>query len=1013
LTARSAYLLCCVGLICLAGSVRAESPGALLGQRVVSVELQGVERAGLSRNEALSYVEIRPGDRFSIQLVRRSVKLLYHLGVFGQVRVVARHTADGVALVFDLEQKRKVTAVEVYGCEVLDEDELRRLSRLSRGDEYDHWRMEAGALDMLGLYAKVGYRRARIVSKAETEAGGDVVVRHFVQEGPPTRISRIWFRGHPAFAESQLLGVMGLKRGDVLDARKLEAAVEALREFYRRNKHLEARVIEPQLETRLEAMWEVVPIEIQAGPQVEFRFVGNQIFNSKSLLKALAFEPGAELNEYALADLRDALANHYRAKGFARVEVASRVRIDSARGRKWVTFFVQEGPRVAVRAVDFVGNQAFGDEQLQGYVFDAMVDALPQSGLVQPVDPGDMDPLGGSHPLRNKTRRVNRPQGGLFELVPETIYLREPYQKALDAIEDLYLSQGYLEVEIGSALLSYDDSGANLYISVPIREGPHTVVDSISFSGNQALRAEELLVLADRLERFVKPGGPLDQYGVEMLRKELLRTYGRQGYVFCRIEQQVEVSPDRSQAEVLYQIEEGPQVRVGRVLVRGNLVTDQKVFDTVVQLKPGQLFSPDLALASQEELQLLGVFNGVDVKMLDPDLVEPVKDVVVRVRERLPHSLSVAPGMSSGEGVRMSVEYIHRNLFGYALESVTRAKANYQVFYSTPLVASSLGQRYEQMSFAEGLEWKLMSGLHWPRMWFLGSGLAGRIDVVGLRDHAPSFDLTKVSVTPGLDFKWSQDLSFSLEYELEYIDLACPFTSSGEPCGGSTSRWLRYDEGTLPLGSLRPELSWDRRDNPFRPHKGSLVFLRTELAHTLDPDRPVYFLKLDGLVSGYFPISRRTTLAVSARAGGIIHLTGDSRTPSHKLFYLGGRNTVRSFSEENLIPADQDPPCILRTERPGQKECVSAGGNFYLVLKGEFRFPLFTDLLEGALFVDVGNLWVEAANVDPFDLRPAAGLGLRLATPVGPLAFDLAFNLMPDESRGEGTWNLHFNVGVF
>ena len=175
-----------------------------LGRPVVSVELRGARQAGMDAAEGLRIVDIRPGDRFSIQAVRRSIKRLYHLGLFGQIRVTSRVTDGGLELTFHLEAKRRVLAVEVFGQQALGEDDLMRLSRLARGDEYDHWKMEASAADMAALYRRRGYRRVRIVSKASEDKSGDVTVGHFIQEGPPTRISRIWFRGRPYFPSARL-----------------------------------------------------------------------------------------------------------------------------------------------------------------------------------------------------------------------------------------------------------------------------------------------------------------------------------------------------------------------------------------------------------------------------------------------------------------------------------------------------------------------------------------------------------------------------------------------------------------------------------------------------------------------------------------------------------------------------------------------------------------------------------------------------------------------------------------
>jgi outer membrane protein assembly complex protein YaeT len=1002
-------------------SARPESLETLRGHRVARVKIEG---QGLSPTEVMKYVDIRPGSRFSPRAVRRSVKLLYHLGLFGQVRVVAEPIGErrdqSLILTFHLVPKRRVLSVEVLGNEILPASELRRLIPLVRGGEFDRWKMESAAAEVLALYSRRGYRRTRVIPEAEGPAEGDVRVRYYIQEGPPTRISRIWFFGDTRFKPKKLMEVMGLRPGDVADEKHQKAGLEKLLVFYREQDYLEVRITAPKRDYELRARWEVFPVEIQAGPRVVFRITGNDVIKKRELLPLLEVDQKElVLSSYVLRDLADRLEGRYRKQGFSKVRVSPEVSDDPVQNRKQITFWIEEGPRVSVREIRFEGNIEFSDELLRGYIENAMGEAIPQSLIGQPVDRGDMDPLGGGHPLSHKKRRVNRPQGFLFELVPETIYLREPYEKALSQIADLYRREGYLAVQVDMPLLSYDSSGSRLYITVLIVEGRQTRVESISFEGNQVVAATHLLEVAERHTGNVRPGGPLNRFGAEELRKELARTYARRGYVYCRVESQVLFSKDRSLAEVRYVFDEGPRVRVRRILVRGNVVTDPAVFDHILTLQRGEIFSPEKVTSSQEGLFALGVFSGVDIKMLDADVPESEKDVVVMVRERLPHATIFSLGISSAEGVRLELNYTQRNLFGYALEFVGKAKANYQVFY--PLLPPDLEDRYEKMTFLEGMEGWVVTGLHWPRVWWLEKDVAARVDLIGLQDHAISFDLAKVSLNPGVDFKLTENLVFTVDYELEYDDLSC---ATGQECGGAAAdRWRRYDEGRLLLGALRPEISWDRRDNLFRPHRGTFLSLRTELVNDLRVGPEVFYLKLDGLATGYLPLGRETTLALSIRGGLIFHLNDDSTTPSHKLFWLGGRNTVRGFPEEGLIPVDQlNPqdsasPCVPKKVGAGEQAeevCISLGGNAFLLLKGELRFPLIPEILEGAFFVDLGNLWADPANViDRFYLRSSAGFGMRFVTPIGLVAFDLAFNLDPDQDRKEEIWNLHFNIGVF
>jgi outer membrane protein insertion porin family len=91
---------------------------------------------------------------------------------------------------------------------------------------------------------------------------------------------------------------------------------------------------------------------------------------------------------------------------------------------------------------------------------------------------------------------------------------------------------------------------------------------------------------------------------------------------------------------------------------------------------------------------------------------------------------------------------------------------------------------------------------------------------------------------------------------------------------------------------------------------------------------------------------------------------------------------------------------------------LSQGGELFTLGKAELRLPAFSSLDLG-FFFEAGNLWADRTNFDPTVLRYTAGLGLRYVTPVGPLAFDVGFNLDPDETFNEPPTQFHFSIGVF
>jgi outer membrane protein assembly factor BamA len=105
--------------------------------------------------------------------------------------------------------------------------------------------------------------------------------------------------------------------------------------------------------------------------------------------------------------------------------------------------------------------------------------------------------------------------------------------------------------------------------------------------------------------------------------------------------------------------------------------------------------------------------------------------------------------------------------------------------------------------------------------------------------------------------------------------------------------------------------------------------------------------------------------------------------PASERFFAGGDTTVRGFVLDQLGTAD-----TLNDQG------FPTGGNGLIVLNLEIRTPYWKGV-GGVGFVDAGNVFKRASDLNLGDLRPAAGFGLRYRSPIGPLRVDLGFNLEP------------------
>jgi outer membrane protein assembly factor BamA len=195
------------------------------------------------------------------------------------------------------------------------------------------------------------------------------------------------------------------------------------------------------------------------------------------------------------------------------------------------------------------------------------------------------------------------------------------------------------------------------------------------------------------------------------------------------------------------------------------------------------------------------------------------------------------------------------------------------------------------------------------------------------------------------------------------------------------------------------------------------------------------FMQYTSRVAGYIPITKKgMALAISFRWGLNSQLIERSHTYPDRLFFMGGVDTIRGFTQDSLIPEDLAQQLLdaraLSGSDPGDNQLLTVdrilirGGDIFVNPRAELRIPL-TSSIQTALFLDTGNLWssLRAFEDLPFRLRYAVGTGIRIGTPVGPLVFDYGFNLdrVLDElvpgRKQQRFWEslgaFHFSIGLF
>ena len=254
------------------------------------------------------------------------------------------------------------------------------------------------------------------------------------------------------------------------------------------------------------------------------------------------------------------------------------------------------------------------------------------------------------------------------------------------------------------------------------------------------------------------------------------------------------------------------------------------------------------------------------------------------------------------------------------------------------------------------------------------------------------------------------------------------------------TRQLLLPDGQSYAIAQRFVVTWDRRDNSFNATRGTYFVSGVEHvdAYPIDDGaggasstRPEgHFLKLTETFGGYIPLPKGMRSASLTRIGTNFQLVPTSVTYPDRLFFLGGVDSMRGWTLNSFIPQDDvdriledqgkvivdpndptrtipDPARFTESSRPVR------GGNLMVNERLELRIPI-KGILETVVFGDLGNLWIDPSypfERGRFPVRAAVGSGLRVQTPVGPLAVDYGINVT--RLRHEDFGALNFAIGLF
>ncbi|MEZ4463301.1 MAG: POTRA domain-containing protein [bacterium] len=246
-----------------------------------------------------------------------------------------------------------------------------------RFSEADQREIDDQRARIADLYERQGYEGTSVEFIPEYHGENRKFVRLVVrvQEGSQPEIGQVLIQGNRAFSYSRILAM--LSTGERVDfwrgffgafglgryaQRQFREELKTVEGVYRSQGYVSARVrLEGTVQRRDGKVFPLV--RVREGPRVTASFEGNDSLDDEELAGVLTFEGTGAFDDTEIASSIEAIKDLYQevARYYVEVDARQEVRPDGVH----VTFRIEEGPRVYVRAVEILGGQAISTDELR------------------------------------------------------------------------------------------------------------------------------------------------------------------------------------------------------------------------------------------------------------------------------------------------------------------------------------------------------------------------------------------------------------------------------------------------------------------------------------------------------------------------------------------------------------------------------------------------------------------------------------------------------------------------
>ena len=341
---------------------------------VLDIRVEGLQR--VEAGTIFASIPVKVGDSYSDEKAAASIKALFGLGLFKDVRIEVN---SGVLVVI-VEERPTIADVDFSGTKEFDKDVLKKALRdigLTDGRPFDKALVDRAEQELKRQYINRSMYAAEVVTTVTPIERNRVNLSFSVVEGDTAKISDIRIVGNKAFSESTLKGLFDQDTGGWLSwytksnqyqRTKLNADIESLRSYYLTRGYLEFKVESTQVAISPNKQDIGITINITEGERFvvsKIKLAGNFLGKEEEFRSLIAIQAGEAYNADQVAQTTKAFTDYFGNFGFAFARAEAIPEIDRATNRVEVTLQAEPSRRAYVRKINVGGNERTRDEVIR------------------------------------------------------------------------------------------------------------------------------------------------------------------------------------------------------------------------------------------------------------------------------------------------------------------------------------------------------------------------------------------------------------------------------------------------------------------------------------------------------------------------------------------------------------------------------------------------------------------------------------------------------------------------